>query len=462
MQPLENYYNEADVQELMKELELSIENREKLQVENEDLWEKLQQAEQMSSKLKQAESEKLQLQRSLQEQSKLMKLLCESSDSEMPKRLNERLNENEKMLSKEKEKNEQLRKQLQDAAVSAGEDKKACDRRISRLIDEISHLERELKSNRFDKEQYLKRLERREKAVDEKSASLNKHIRDRADEIEKNTIAHYKAAEEALEAEKAKCIEQQRSLEAERQEWLLSEKEKINNEVEQRIKAHKAALDKQNAKERAEQDKEYISKKKDLKVKYASISGVTVIGGFISAIVALCSAVIAFVHGLLPFMISDGKEIGKWISSDLHSIFGKVPAFPKPVFPVFAVLQLALPLIFLIIVGIWTAFDFDERKWVAFVDELSCIVIGSSIGISAVFGKQLSWIGINTLMFPLAVYFLYVLIRWLWEIDAFDAAERLLMSATEKWRNLEKNEKQGFALMGIVIIAAVVLFRFWW
>ena len=37
-------------------------------------------------KLKQAEAEKQQLQRSLQEQSKLMKQLCESSDSEMPKK----------------------------------------------------------------------------------------------------------------------------------------------------------------------------------------------------------------------------------------------------------------------------------------------------------------------------------------------------------------------------------------
>ena len=136
--------------------------------------------------------------------------------------------------------------------------------------------------------------------------------------------------------------------------------------------------------------------------------------------------------------------------------------FPKPVFPVFAVLQLALPLIFMIVVGIWTAFDFDERKWVVFVDEVSCIAIGSGVGIAAVFGKQLSWLGINTVMFPLAIYLFYVLIRWLWEIDAFDAAERLLMSAAIKWRELEKNEKQGFALMGFFIIAAVVLFRFWW
>ncbi len=329
-------------------------------------------------------------------------------------------------------------------------------------MDEISQLERQLESNRFDKEKYLKSLEMREKTVAEQRDHLNKHIRNRAQEIEKDTIAHYKAAEEALEAEKSKCIEQQKSVEDERQKWLRSEKEKIDNEVEQRIKAHKSALDGQNAKEQAEKEKEYNAKKTALIVKYRSISGVTVTGGLICAIVALCSAVIAFVHGLLPFMIADSKEIGKWISSDWHSIFGKAPAFPKPAFPILSVLQLALPLIFLIAVGIWTTLDFDERKWVVFADKISCIVIGISVGISAVFGKQLSWIGINTLMFPLAVYFLYVLIRWLWEIDAFDAAERLLTSAADKWSGLEKNEKQGYALLVVVIVAAGVMFRFWW
>ncbi|HQL99963.1 MAG TPA: hypothetical protein PLH98_05315 [Ruminococcus flavefaciens] len=50
-------------------------------------------------------------------------------------------------------------KQLQEAAVSAEDDKKASNRQISRLNDEISLLERKLKSNKFDKEQYLKSLE---------------------------------------------------------------------------------------------------------------------------------------------------------------------------------------------------------------------------------------------------------------------------------------------------------------
>ena len=234
-------------------------------------------------------------------------------------------------------------------------------------------LERRLKSDKFDKEQYLKSLEMRERAVEKKRSELDEHIRVRAEAIEKDTVAHYKAAEEALEAEKSKCIEQQKSVEAERQEWLLSEKEKIDNEVEQRIKAYKSALDSQSAKERAEQEKEYKAKKQALKAKYMSISGATVLVGFICAIVAVCSTVIAFVHGLLPFLIADGKEIGKWISSDWHSIFGRSFEFPQTLLPI---LQLALPLIFLIVVGIWTAFDFDERKWVVFVDELSCIVIG--------------------------------------------------------------------------------------
>lgn len=297
----------------------------------------------------------------------------------------------------------------------------------------------------------------RERAVVKKQSEIDEHIRSSAEAIEKDTVAHYRAAEEALEAEKAKCIEQQKSAEAERQEWLLSEKEKINTEVEQRIIAHKSALDEQNAKERAEQEKEYMAKKKALTVKYTSISGVTVFGGFICAIVAVCSAVIAFVHGLQPFMIADGKEIGKWISSDWHAIFGKAPAFS-----ILSVLQLALPLIFLIIVGIWTALDFDERKWVVFADKISCIVIGTSVGISAVFGKQISELGLNTVMLPIAAYLLYVLIRWLWEIDAFEAIGRLFTEAADKWNGLEKNEKQGYALIGLVIIVAAATFRFWW
>ena len=49
MRKLENYYSEADVQELMKELELSLEDREKLQAENEDLWAKLQRADEQQA-----------------------------------------------------------------------------------------------------------------------------------------------------------------------------------------------------------------------------------------------------------------------------------------------------------------------------------------------------------------------------------------------------------------------------
>ena len=85
------------------------------------------------------------------------------------------------------------------------------------------------------------------------------------------------------------------------------------------------------------------------------------------------------------------------------------------------ILQLALPLIFLIIVGIWTALDFEERKWVVFADEISIMVIGVGVGILTVFGKQISELGANTVMLPIAVYLLYVLGRWLWEIGAVEA-----------------------------------------
>lgn len=119
-----------------------------------------------------------------------------------------------------------------------------------------------------------------------------------------------------------------------------------------------------------------------------------------------------------------------------------------------------LPVIFLIAVGIWTALDFEERKWVLFADKVSIIVIWSGIGISFVFGKQLSAIGLNTVMLPIAVYLLYVLARWLFETGAIDGLANLVTRLTDWWHDLEPNEKQGNALLAVIfIIAAIMVYR---
>ena len=399
---------------------------------------------------------------------RLLTELSETSDSEMPKKLQEQLNEQGKQLSNEQKLNRQLRKQLQDAENTAEDDKKASDRRISQLEADISDLERKLKYNKFDKEQYLKGLESREQALKDgqealktDKAEFNNRVQSKAQEIEQDTISDYETRKAKCEAEQARLIEQQQAVEAERQEWLSSEKEKIDIEVNKRITEHKAKLDEQFAKERDNISNYLTSRDSELTAKFASISGITIIGGLISAVVAVCSVIIAFVHGLLPFLIEDGKEIGGWFSSNWHSIFQSF-TFPQSLL---SILQLALPLIFLIVVGIWTALDFDERKWVVFADKVSIIFIGTGIGISAVFGKQLSELGSNTVMFPIAVYLLYVLFRWLWEIEAiqalFEGIKWLVSTPIDWWRGLQTNEKGGYAIIGLVIIGAVFMVRHW-
>lgn len=411
----------------------------------------------------------------------LLTELSETSDSEMPTKLSEKLNEQERLLSNEQKQNRQLKKQLQDAAATAEEDKKASDRQISQLEADISRLERQLKYEKFDKDAYLKSLESREKALKHGQETLksdradfNSRVQSKAQEIEQDTIADYEARKAKCEAEQARLIEQQQAVEAERQEWLSSEKEKIDTEVTRQVTEHKAELDEQTAKERAEHDQQHTKREKELEsnwksrntaltAKFATISGLTVSVGLISGIVAIISTVIAFVHGLLPFIIEDGKEIGEWIGNDWTSIFGQTFVFPNTLLPI---AQLALPLIFLIVVGIWTALDFDERKWVVFADNMSIIFIGTGIGISAVFGKQLSEIlGFNTVMFPIAVYLLYVLLRWLWEIGAIQGLGKvlkwLIVTPIEWWKGLEPNEKAGNAIIGLVIVGAILMFRHW-
>ena len=96
---------------------------------------------------------------------RLLTELSETSDSEIPKKLSEKLKEQERLLSIEQEQNRQLKKQLQDTEATAEDAKKANDRQISRLEAGITALERKLEYDKFDKEQYLRGLESREKAL---------------------------------------------------------------------------------------------------------------------------------------------------------------------------------------------------------------------------------------------------------------------------------------------------------
>lgn len=336
------------------------------------------------------------------------------------------------------------------------------------LATENYELRRKIKFERFDKIAYLQDIESRElelkegeKALKTDRANFNRHVQDKAQEIEQAVISEYETQKARYEAEKVKLIEQQKAVETERQLWLQTEKEKIDTEVARQVTKHKAKLDKQANERQIELEKDRKLRNIALKAKFATISGLTVTVGLISGIVAVISGFLAFTHGLLPFLIKDTKAIGKWITEDWHEIFDNF-AFPQALSPI---LQLALPLIFLIVVGIWTALDFEERKWVVFADEISIMVVGFGVGMSTIFGKQISESGTNTVMLPIAVYLLYVLVRWLCEIGAIEAVYDGITGLTKKiadhFGNQNMNQNIGDIIVLGVIVVAVVMVSHW-
>lgn len=322
----------------------------------------------------------------------------------------------------------------------------------------MKKLYRQMEYNIFDKVQYKKEFESREQELKEKTINIDEHIKNKAQEIEQDTINHYKIKEEECEREKARYIELQ-----------ASEHEKINTEVEKQVTKYKIELDEQTAKERSEHEEQYKqraaelekywgNRNKTLTVKFITIKGITLLVGVISAIVTIFSVVIAFTHGLLPYIVTDGKEIVHWISNNWKIIFGQPFEMAISLPPI---LQFALPLIFMLIVGIWAAFDFDERKWVVFADKFSLITIGTFMGISAVFSEILNYLSINTIMFPIAVYFIYVLIRFLWETGVIPKILDIIEWIINWWNGLEKNEKLGNTLIFAVLIIGFNMIKNW-
>ena len=336
------------------------------------------------------------------------------------------------------------------------------------LATENYDLRRKIQFEKFDKIAYLQGLESREQELKDGEealkidrANFNSRVQSKAQEIEQKAVSEYETQKARCEAEKTRLIKQQEAVEAEQQLWLQTEKEKIDTEVARQVTKHKAELDEQANKRQIELEKDRKLRNIASKAKFATISGLTVTVGLVSGIVAIISGFLAFTHGLLPFLIKDIKTIGKWIAEDWHEIFDDF-AFPQALLPI---LQLALPLIFLIIVGIWTALDFEERKWVVFADEISIMVIGVGVGISTVFGKQISELGANTVMLPIAVYLLYVLGRWLWEIGAVKAVYNgtigLMKKIADHFGNQNMNQNIGDIIVLGVIVVAVIMVSHW-
>lgn len=435
----------------------------------------LKQAEEALTALKSEQAQRIQAEQRADSEAeknrtlqRLLTELSETSDSEMPTKLSEMLKKQDRKLSNEQEQNRQLRKQLKDAEEAVRASEKASARQMALLETENYDLRRKIDFERFDKIAYLQDIESREqelkkgeKALKIDRANFNRHVQDKAQEIEQKAVSEYETQKARCEAEKTRLTEQQKAVETERQLWLQTEKEKIDTEVARQVTKHKAELDEQANEKQEKLQQNYQITKLRLEAKFTTINGLTVTVGLISGIVAIISGFLAFTHGLLPFLIKDTKAIGKWIAEDWHEIFDNF-AFPQALSPI---LQLALPLIFLIVVGIWTALDFEERKWVVFADEISIMVVGFGVGMSTIFGKQISESGTNTVMLPIALYLLYVLVRWLCEIGAIEAVYDGIIGLTKKiadhFGNQNMNQNIGDIIVLGVIIVAVIMVSHW-
>ena len=165
----------------------------------------LKQAEEALTALKSEQAQRIQAeQRADSEAEKnrtLQRLLTElskTSDSEMPTKLSEMLKEQDRKLSNEQEQNRQLRRQLKDAEEAVRASEKACASQTALLATENYELRRKIKFERFDKIAYLQDIESRElelkegeKALETDRANFNRHVQDKAQEIEQAVISEY-------------------------------------------------------------------------------------------------------------------------------------------------------------------------------------------------------------------------------------------------------------------------------
>ena len=360
MNELQNYSQD--------EIELLSTMNDELQAENEQL-----------------RTENQQLRNSLQ----LLTQLCNQSENETQQELLTQLNERDKQISMLKEQNELLTKKLNEQNIAIGADK-----------ERIAELEAEKNIYNSKKERILRReksLSEQEKANDSKKAFIDEHIRAKAYEMVQDTISRNNRQ---CENEKARYMEKQKAIEAEQEEWKSAEEEKIRIQVEE----HKATLNAERAEEKRQHEENECKRDAILKAKIVSIDSFSFSCWILCAVVTIASVGISLIHGLLPVLIKDGKEIVAWIVGNWSAIFGHTFVFPNSLSPI---LQLIMSLICLIFCIIWTIHDIKQANYI------SITVIGISVGISAVFGKQLSELaGINTIMLPIAVYMAHMIIRF--------------------------------------------------
>lgn len=357
--------------------------------------------------------------------------------------------------------------------------------------EEVRLLKAELEANKFDKAAYLKELEQREQDVrnnerknNRDKAFLEEQIKSKAYELEKKTISDCKNEiekakklySEKIEDFKKQCESEKSEVISKYEKMIREEEELIKSKSDKIIDEYRAELDEEHQNLQKDMDTQLKEKKKELEAenvnekeqmessskRYNALrrdligkSGAVIIFCFVSAIVSLYSVVVAFTHGLLPILIPDCKEFAGWIANDWIKIFSSPFGFGN----VFAILKLLLPVIILMIIGIWTATDFDieNKQWVVLADKVSIAVFGSAVSLSAIFGVWLAKININTVVLPFLIYFVYFLIRSGFLEGLFEIIGAVIEAIRDYLHEQDSNQVIGNLLL-IVVVAAIVIY----
>ena len=384
-----------------------------------------------------------------QQNSRLLNL----NESKMNSELLTKLQEKDKQLLTEQEQNRQLRKSQDEA-----------DRACETYKKEIKRLETVIENINFDKDQYLKEFEEKEKSVREQSkenrrtkAFLDEHIQNRAYEIEQETISRCEAEKERY---KRQCEADKQAKIDEYNQLLHDESEKIQSEADRQAEQRKSELETEYSEKSKQLEAEYSEKNQKLDnqieennkkqqlmtAKSQIIGGNVVYFGLVCGIVSVWSAATAFFRGLLPSIREDGAELLSWIVSNWNTMIGE----PFGAANIFAGLIFGAILTYLVSVTIWTIKDIDERKWVFFADKLSLTILTVSVSISA-FGGE--WIAayLNPLLIPIIVYTIYFWIKSGWGaailVPIKDKLGEKIEDTYYKIRNLTQNEVIGFLMI---------------
>lgn len=354
--------------------------------------------------------------------------------------------------------------------------------------EEVRLLKAELEANKFDKAAYLKELEQREQDVrnnerknNRDKAFLEEQIKSKAYELEKKTISDCKNEiekakklySEKIEDFKKQCESEKSEVISKYEKMIREEEELIKSKSDKIIDEYRAELDEEHQNQQKDMDTQLKEKKKELEAenvnekeqmessskRYNALrrdligkSGAVIIFCFVSAIVSLYSVVVAFTHGLLPILIPDCKKFAGWIANDWIKIFSSPFGFGN----VFAILKLLLPIIILVIIGIWTATDFDieNKQWVVLADKVSIAVFGSAVSLSAIFGVWLAKININTVVLPFLIYFVYFLIRSGFLEELFEGIGELIETISE-------SESAKGNIMIVIVIVFIIAMIIW-